>query len=105
MNRKRPPIGFGDFLRAAEALGARDPAGRKRIAALLGFDWVESANQPPAETRRMTPRLEPRVESLLGGVVEGDVTQSVSGEASGGGGVGVIDESGGGRDLWVEQLP
>lgn len=106
MNRRRPPIGFGDFLRATEALGARDPAERKRIAALLGFDWVESF-QPSAESRRSTARAEGNVEPTVG-VVEETAARNVSGDArvgGGGGEIGLIDESAKPADIWVEQLP
>lgn len=107
MNGRRPPIGFGDFLRATEALGARDPAERKRIAALLGFEWVESV-EPPADSRRAAVRVEQPSEASVG-VIEETAAQSESSAASGGVGggreVGVIDVTAAPADLWVERLP
>lgn len=109
MNGKRPPIGFGDFLRAAEALGARDPAERKRIAALLGFDWVESAAQPPP-TRRTTTGEQPFSEMSGEGTTEStrDESEEMSVVIVGGGEddeTGAGGSGGEGVDLWVERLP
>ena len=99
---KGRPISFGDFLRAAERLGARDRASRMRIAALLGFEWVESAQQPASEVRRRptgdaTPARQGDDAAAPGGSAAAAARAPV--EAGGPESAGEV------KELWVEALP
>jgi hypothetical protein len=97
---KRPPIGFGDFLRAAQELDARTPEERKRIAALLGFDWVETAPSIATDSRGQT--RERQAVKLEGPAAPAGTATSESKGASDDGGKAGEGEVGA---VWVEDLP
>lgn len=103
MNRRRPAIGFGDFLRAADELGAHDPAERKRIAALLGFDWIESAAVSPSP-RRTTTSEQPTVEPLVDGAAQ-DSPQGEPLDARGDDKAVAREVAGEVVDLWAKVMP
>lgn len=98
---KSRPISFGDFLRASEKLGAQDPAARKRIAALLGFDWIESAPLP-SEGRLKTKEPAPSARPLEEAASDAVTPDSPASEVA-----PVFVEEGANEvgDIWVEALP
>ena len=94
------PISFADYLLAAERLGAKDPDTRRKISAMLGFDWkarkAVTTQEPMRGSRPPTSGGQGNVEpiDLTATPIAATETQSHQTEAAG-------DV----EDLWLEDLP
>jgi hypothetical protein len=95
------PISFADYLRAAELLAAEDSGTRRRIAAMLGFEWraikAPRTDAPPTPgPRAYTGEREGAVQSTDVQAVRESATETQS---------GTPEPEGEPEDLWVEDLP
>ncbi|MDT7808429.1 MAG: hypothetical protein QOJ70_2242 [Acidobacteriota bacterium] len=97
---KDHPISFGDFLLASEGLDGGDPATRRRIAALLGFDWRETKT-PAASDAPSSPRA--ASEEGLKVVATDDV--KVNADPKPPGEVAAANDDAAAEELWLEPLP
>jgi hypothetical protein len=97
----RAPISFADYLLAAERLGAKDPDTRRRVAAMLGFDW--RAKQTAQTQAAPTPGTRVSTGASQGVLELTDLQAQSTGRAETKS--DATETVGEAEDLWLEDLP